>query len=107
MDTTGHLVTSLLWFLSMNPKYLEIVKNEIYSNIKLSNSSSNSITYEAISTLKFLEACINETLRLMPPVPILTPRMAIKDHYLGDLFIKAGTTLFMPVTALPFGRGIS
>lgn len=43
----------------------------------------------------------------MPPVPILTPRIAIQDHYLGDLFIKKGTTLFMPITALPFGRGIS
>lgn len=51
-------------------------------------------------------ACIKETLRIVPPTPIVFPRKATADHKLGDLKIKKGTIVEFSIVALPTGKGL-
>jgi cytochrome P450 len=47
-----------------------------------------------LSSCTYLEACINEALRMAPPVPGVLPRTVVGDHELIDgLLIPRGTTV--------------
>lgn len=55
------------------------------------------ITYDMLGELKYLEACIDETLRKYPIVPIHF-RTAMRDYKVADsdLTIPKGATVFIP-----------
>jgi len=36
---------------------------------------------------------MRETLRVSAPVPLIMPRRALEDHYMGDIFVKKGTLM--------------
>lgn len=56
------------------------------------------VTYEMLSELKYLECCIDETLRKYPIVP-LHFRTAARDYKVSDtdLTIPKGSSIFIPV----------
>ncbi|KAF8340599.1 cytochrome P450 [Cantharellus anzutake] len=63
-DTTASLLTFMCYFLAIHPGVLKRLREEI-----LTLRSGESPSYEDIRSLKYLRACLNETLRLFPPVP--------------------------------------
>ncbi|KAF8308491.1 cytochrome P450 monooxygenase CYP63 [Clavulina sp. PMI_390] len=63
-DTTASLLSFLFYLLSLDPIRLGKLRAEIIENIP-----SGTPTYEDVRGLKYLRACLNETLRLFPPVP--------------------------------------
>jgi hypothetical protein len=70
-ETTGSLLTGATWLLLSNPAALEKVKKEVRSAFK----SDDEITMTAVNGLPYLLACLNEALRMYPPVPTGLPRI--------------------------------
>ncbi|KAJ3824548.1 cytochrome P450 monooxygenase pc-1 [Lentinula raphanica] len=64
-DTTAATLTFVVYFLSMYPKTMQRLRDEILEKV----GPSRRPTYDDIRDMKFLRAVINETLRLYPVVP--------------------------------------
>lgn len=61
------------------------------------------LTYESLNDMKYLEQCIDETLRIHPPFEA-GARQCTKDYNLpdSDIIIKKGTTVMFSVTGLHY-----
>lgn len=61
-------------------------------------TGSKEITFDMLGEMKYLESCIDETLRKYPIVPVHF-REATKDYKVAnsDLMIPKGTSVFIPV----------
>ncbi|KAF8314509.1 cytochrome P450 [Clavulina sp. PMI_390] len=64
-DTTSCLLSFLFYFLSLHPDKLMKLRKEILAEVP-----SGAPSYDNVRRLKYLRACLNETLRLFPPVPV-------------------------------------
>lgn len=64
------LMSGLLYYLLMNPDKLALLCAEI----RTSFTSSDEITMERLAGLKYLNACIQEGLRIYPPISVGVPR---------------------------------
>lgn len=69
-ETTATAMTALTYFLAINPGRFSILKDEIRSRF----SSAEEITMQNTASLRYLNVCIQEALRLHPPVPLGIPR---------------------------------
>ncbi|XP_014554309.1 hypothetical protein COCVIDRAFT_39745 [Bipolaris victoriae FI3] len=74
-DTVASLLSSLFFVLARRPDIWNKVKNE------LAQLKGELPTYDQLRDLKYIRYCINETLRLYPPVPSNT-RVAVRDTVL-------------------------
>ncbi|KAI0146265.1 cytochrome P450 [Xylariaceae sp. FL1272] len=70
-ETTGTCMAGLTYYLLMNPEKLALLTKEIRETF----STEADITMENTAGLKYLTACIHESLRLYPPVPVGVPRV--------------------------------
>ena len=86
-ETTAGALTSALHLLARNPDSQEKARNEI-----LEVCGDQLPTNDEIRNMPYLEACINETLRLFPPAPVLV-RTAAREQQIGDLLVQKGTWL--------------
>jgi len=87
MDTTAHVLTMMLYYLSLYPEYLEKIKDEISRVYDYEH-----ITLEALNKMEFTSLFIKEVLRMATPAGLIY-REAVADHYLQDFKIKKGTLL--------------
>ncbi|CAK5277510.1 unnamed protein product [Mycena citricolor] len=94
-DTTSTALSNLIWLLLSNPAVYKQVREEVDSVYPRGDSPLDASKH---SQLSFLTACINETLRLLPPVPSGGPRKVpvgggkvIAGHY-----IAPNTQIFVP-----------
>ena len=85
-DTTGATLSHCFYYLAKNPECQEKLYEEL--------SSLEKVDVDTLAELKYLDAVIQETLRIAPPFT-LVERTCIEDHQLGDtgITIKAGTTV--------------
>ncbi|GKT65448.1 cytochrome P450 [Colletotrichum tofieldiae] len=89
-ETTATLLSGATYYLLMNPDALAKLTDEIRSAFK----DESEIDFQSVSNLPYLLACLDEALRLYPPVPIGLPRIVpqgganIADHYVPE-----GTTV--------------
>lgn len=83
-ETTATVLSGLTYHLLQNPSAMEKLKEEVRSNLK----SFDDLTLENLARLKYTQACLQEGLRLYPPVPSGLPRvtppggLTICDHYI-------------------------
>lgn len=84
-----------LFELARNPKALRKVQEEL--DLVFKTLGPDGITYDALEKLTYLECCINETLRIYPPVPFLF-RECRYDYKVpnSDIVIPKGTAVFIP-----------
>ncbi|GJJ07635.1 hypothetical protein Clacol_001839 [Clathrus columnatus] len=66
-DTASSAMTNAIYYLLCNPLYFSRLQEEIDRSSPL--SEVNAIDLKILATLPLLNAIINETLRLQPPVP--------------------------------------
>ncbi|KAJ3228151.1 hypothetical protein HK099_006031 [Clydaea vesicula] len=88
-ETTSNSLGYMLLEITRNPLVEKKLKQEIdlaFNNI--------TFTYQKLPELKYLDCFIKESLRYHPVLPGLT-KVADRDDYLGEYYIKKGT----PVTA--------
>ena len=88
-ETTASTLSSLSYCLAKNPDVLEKLVDEVD---RVEEISEGKIDQESIKEMPYLEACIKETLRLLPPI-FRTDRTCVKDWEEDGLFIPKGGLL--------------
>jgi len=102
-DTVTTMICFVQYELAVNPDIQNKLKAEIEDVLKETNGK---LTYDAINGMKYLDAVINETLRLYP-VSTFLDRMCVKDFEMppatpdGESFtIKPGEYVWFPSYSL-------
>ncbi|XGW03819.1 hypothetical protein V3C99_015176 [Haemonchus contortus] len=86
-DTTSASINWFLHLMGANPDIQEKVQREVDEVL---GEVDRPVTYEDLGGLKYLEACIKETLRLYPSVPLIA-RQTVEDIKIKDHVLPAGT----------------
>ncbi|XP_029170418.1 cytochrome P450 9e2-like [Nylanderia fulva] len=97
-DSSSTLMSFLAYAIAVNPSIQEKLQQEIDKVLEDTNGQP---TYEAVNGMVYLNATINETLR-MYPVQLMTDRMCTKDFELPaalpdakPYIVKAGTIIWI------------
>ncbi|XP_055613820.1 probable cytochrome P450 6a13 [Uranotaenia lowii] len=95
-ETSTIAMASCLYELAFNQE----IQNKARDDIQQKLARYGCFSYEAIKEMKYLENCINETLRKHPPVP-LTAREVTKNYHIPDMNItlEEGTRVLIPIHA--------
>lgn len=83
-DTTANTLAWMIYLMSRHPEALRRAREEV--------SGKDLGRYEEVSALPYIDACINETMRLKPVAPILLLE-PVRDTKLGELELPAGTLI--------------
>jgi cytochrome P450 family 628 len=91
-DTTATALAFLFYQLALNPTLQKKLFQEI---------SDLEINVQTVQDLPYLNAVINETLRLHPPVPSMPPRDTPAEGVkVGDISIPGDVTVYTPLYSL-------
>ncbi|KAF7946606.1 hypothetical protein EAE96_009601 [Botrytis aclada] len=90
-DTTGTTCTFTLLLLFNNPSKLQLLTQEILSAFP---SKSDTITFANTQELPYLNAAINESMRLMPMVVSGLPRYTSETNWIDGFEIPAHVTTY-------------
>ncbi|XP_055712892.1 probable cytochrome P450 6d5 isoform X2 [Phlebotomus papatasi] len=93
-ETSSTLMSFFLYEMARNHDCQEKVQKEIDEVL---GSHDGKWSYEAIMEMKYLEDCIDETLRMYPPIPLLN-RECTTDYLIPGTktIIKRGTAVLIP-----------
>ncbi|KAI9447482.1 high nitrogen upregulated cytochrome P450 monooxygenase 2 [Lactarius indigo] len=92
-DTTSSVLTAALYYLVRNPVVYERLQAEVDGAFP---SGEEPLDVAKLSQMEWLNGCVNETLRLQPPVPSGSQRRVDKGKgpkVLGNLIIPEETQL--------------
>ncbi|KAF2009604.1 cytochrome P450 [Aaosphaeria arxii CBS 175.79] len=92
-ETTASAMTWATYLLCKHPEVQRKLRAEIRASLP-SITSSDPITSTTIDKLPYLNAVLNETMRVFPPVP-LTLRETLSDTTIQGSFIPAGTSIII------------
>ncbi|KAF9543833.1 high nitrogen upregulated cytochrome P450 monooxygenase 2 [Agrocybe pediades] len=100
-DTTSTVLSNIFYYLIHHPEYMKRLKAEIDEHFPLSDTvhGTSAIELGKLGSMKFLNAIINETLRLQPAVPTSLQRQPAKGsggQAVGEYFIPEGTAVNIP-----------
>jgi cytochrome P450 len=84
-DTTASLLSWVFMLLAHHPAVFKKLRQEVINHL-CTYSSPQNLTFAKLKNCRYLQGCLNETLRLYPVVP-LNGRQAVRD------------------TSIPFGGG--
>jgi len=93
-DTTATTMSFTLFFLAMNPECLEKAQEEVDRVLE-----GKFPEYESAQALTYLEMCINESMRMIPP-GFLLDRMVENDCEIMGVKIPKGISVTFPVVAI-------
>ena len=94
-ETTGNAMI----FFAFNLATHQHVQKKLYEEIKEALQQHERINYKAITKLKYLDMCINESLRLYGLIP-RNSRYASKDITIDKICIPKGSLVTIPVYGL-------
>ncbi|OHW96082.1 n-alkane-inducible cytochrome p450 [Colletotrichum incanum] len=92
-DTTASMLSNLFFMLAKNPAIWDKLRREV------AHLQGRAPTYEELRSLRYVECCMNESLRLHPVIP-RNERMALRDTVLplgggedglSPVFVPKGT----------------
>lgn len=96
-DTVAILLEWILARMVLHPEIQSKAQAEIISVV----GNSRPVQDSDIPSLPYLQAIVKETLRIHPPGPLLSwARLAVRDVYVGDNFVPAGTTAMVNMWAI-------
>jgi len=93
-DTVSHALTGAIYFLCTNPACLAKLQDEIRGF-----GGYDELTGSRLGSLKYLNAVLEETMRVFPPIAFGLPRMCPGDIVDGH-FVPAGTEVSVPHWAM-------
>jgi cytochrome P450 len=89
-ETTATLLSGALFCIASNPDVLGKLVKEVRSSF----SSESEITLTSVNNLTYMLACLNESLRMYPPVPVSLPRVVPNGgHTIAGRFVPEKTTV--------------
>ncbi|XP_075983406.1 cytochrome P450 6B5-like [Anticarsia gemmatalis] len=96
-ETSATTLSFTMYELAKHPEIQERVLQEVDEYLR---RNDNVLKYECITEMPYLDACIDETLRLYPVLSMLTREMA-EDYTLPDgLRLEKGLRVHLPVIHL-------
>lgn len=100
-DTVATAMNFMAHELAVNPDVQQKLYDEIVETERDLNGQS--VTYEKLQTMKYMDQVVCEVLRKWPPAP-LTDRICVKDYELDydgrKIVIEKGTNFFVPIWAI-------
>lgn len=94
-DTTASGLTNTLWLLAKHPHTLSKLRTELSGVMDKDNITPD---FNQLMASPYLRACIDESLRLRPPVAIGLPRVTPVDgSTICGQFIPGGVTVSSPI----------
>jgi cytochrome P450 family 6 len=98
-ETSSSTSNFCMFELARNPDIQRKVQEEIDRAVKESNEKN--INYDVLNQMKYLDCCIDETLRLYPIIPLLF-RNTSKDYQVpnSNLVIEKDTAVFLPLLGI-------
>ncbi|KAI1194933.1 cytochrome P450 [Nemania serpens] len=93
-DTVAHALTGATYFLCANPGCLKELQDEIRGL-----GSYDELTGTRLGALRYLNAVLEETLRVFPPIAFGLPRLS-PGEYVDGRFVPAGVTVSAPHWAI-------
>ncbi|KAF3352075.1 Elongation factor 1-beta [Verticillium dahliae VDG1] len=98
-DTTAASLTCLFYNLARNPQ----VTAQLQADLDAYHAEHAQADHLSLSKLPYLQACIDESLRLYPPVPSGVQRMSPPEgQQVGDVFIPGNTVVQLGLMELRF-----
>lgn len=96
-DTTASLLAFTAFFLAKNKNHQRRLREELRQMV----AEHGKITYQGVMEAKFLDACLQESLRIYPPA-IMTERACTKTYRLPgtDLTMQPGNLVQFPVWSI-------
>jgi cytochrome P450 len=88
-ETTANALTWTFYLLAKHPEVYQKLKKEVKEVV-----GDGELTFQHLHQLKFTKACINESMRLFPPV-WLFGRRATEDNMVGDYLIMKDTSVLI------------
>ncbi|KAK9059648.1 hypothetical protein SSX86_020352 [Deinandra increscens subsp. villosa] len=95
---TNTTTSTIIWVMTELIRHKEVmskIEQEIQKHI-----ISDQIPISQLSQLTYLQACIKETFRLHPPVPLLLPHLAVETCNVMNYTIPKNTKIFVNVWAM-------
>ena len=90
-------MTNILYLLIKHDKVREKLLEELDSAL---DDLEIVPTYDQVKDLPYLRACVDEGLRLRPPLSLGLPRKTVEDTMIAGQLIKAGVTVSVPTWSL-------
>ncbi len=88
-DTTANSIAWLIYLLKRNPHALQLATQEVQRVAP----DSTVLRLEQMDALTYLDACINESMRIKPVAPFM-PLEAVHDTTVGDVQVPRGTVVW-------------
>jgi cytochrome P450 len=88
-DSTATALAWLILLLSRHPEALRRVQDEV---LRVAPTADD-LGIEQMDNLDYLDACIQESMRLKPPAPFV-PLQAVRDTVIDDVRVPAGSYLW-------------
>ncbi|CZR50242.1 related to isotrichodermin C-15 hydroxylase (cytochrome P-450 monooxygenase CYP65A1) [Phialocephala subalpina] len=91
-ESTATLLSGLIFHLLSTPRVLALLQQEI----RQAFTSQSAINFASVSKLLYLQACIEEALRLYPPMPCGLPRQVpVEGMIIDGHFVPGNTSVSM------------
>lgn len=87
-ESTASFLQAATYYLCMNPKPREKVTSEVRDAF----DSDQDMSIHSVNKLDYLLAVINETLRIYPPAPGVTPRVAVSGAMIAGRWVPPGVS---------------
>jgi cytochrome P450 len=88
-DTTANTIAWLLYLLQRHPQAMQTAREEVLRHAP----DAASFSIEQMDALDYLDACIQEAMRLKPVAPFM-PLEALRDTAVADIDVKAGALVW-------------
>ncbi|CAB4433313.1 unnamed protein product [Rhizophagus irregularis] len=94
-ETTNVTTCWALYLLAQHPHEQDKLREELVKAFP--DKSNYNPTYDEINSLEYLNCVIKETLRILPPVPVVK-RVNLKDEVFGKYFIPKNSEIFFGIS---------
>ncbi|KAF9554234.1 cytochrome P450 [Agrocybe pediades] len=94
-ETTASGLAWTLWLLAKDPESQRKLREEVTALF----AETSQPDYRALKDLKWLECVVQESLRVMPPVP-MTFRQAAKTDFIDGVLVPKGTFFYIPIRVI-------